>query len=207
MAYDGFEDGTYDLWTKSGAGSTVSVVEAAQRYGVYGLRYVTDGNNDNQSTILKNTALNEATGNYYYSCRFTNKNGRFYNVGYDGALNYVWSFTVNEGTLYYSDGTSGDVAFSQGIDNNTWYRFRVERTDTNKVSYYLYDAAEALLESHIDIPPQVPAGVGNTVEIRMAINDHSGTADTVDFDNYTYSSTAEPGPPAGGAQLNTRKYW
>jgi len=206
MAYDGYEDGTYDLWTLVDlAGGTVAVAEAAAKNGVYGVRYTTDGANDSIETDrLYNTDANDATGNYYSWVRFSALPA---SLGYwiirSAAVVNIAYFYVNGSTLTYAY-SGGTANFTEALSANTWYRFRVRYDAANKIHYYLYDADNVLIEEHLNNTALSTANVG---WIGSSWYDKQATPMTIDMDDYTYTDTEEPTPPSAGGMMTTRTKW
>jgi len=204
MTYDGFEDGTTDVWTESGTGgSTITVEAAAKKFGVYGCRFTTDGDGDNQYKRLYVDGLDDATGNYYTWIRVGDvSKGYYFFMGKAGGFS-VFEFWIQDSRIHYQSGTAN--VFTEVPANNTWYRLRATKTGASTVDYRLYDTDDNLLEEHLDIAAE---GAGNLTLIRLQIHDTYAGADTIDFDNTCYSDTAEPGPPpAAGQHLNMKGYW
>jgi len=207
MTYDGFEDGTTNRWSFiDGGGGTFAASLDAKKEGNYGCRFTAVGELDNDYGALENTDLNEATGNYYAWIRVADINGRTYFYSQDSGAASLMHFEIRLGRIRY--GAEGGVFnFDTVPENNTWYRIRCERTAQGIISYYLYDTDNVELESVLN---QVPGGggdCGNTVKIAMQVNDYGGGTQISDYDNVTYTSTAEPGPPPTGQFMARQKYW
>lgn len=206
MAYDDFEDGTYDLWTESGSGgSTISVVEAAKKFGVYGCRFVSDAGTSNLYKRLAIEGQNEATGNYYFWIRHSDTTQEDFSCyGLDAESDQAFGFRAIGGEFKYHDNGTY-LAFDEAITNDTWYRFRATRTAVDTADCRLYDADNNLLEEHLDTA--TGPGTGNLTKMRVEISDTTDGSATIDLDNVCYSDTSEPAPPAVGQYMVTKKYW
>ena len=203
MAYDDFEDGTIDKWTPTAtSGGSMAASTSAKKYGNYGARITTDGQNDHTNIYYENTEINTTSANLYFWVRSSNVEYAImkYYV-FDNTGDFVGVTGIDRGNLYYQS-AEGKVNFSTTPQNNTWYRIRMVY-DNPDLSFYLYDADNELLES---VTGLTRMGLGTTaVKILLASFDYYTEVIYIDFDNVCYTDTAEP--TVTGQYMTGLKYW
>ena len=205
MAFDDFEDGTLDLWNIiSVAGGSAAASTDAEKFGVYGCRLTSNGaSTPANRVILGNFDISADTVNIYCWIRTSDASGlmQLFILGTGDAD--VAFFRIEGDKFKYFDTSFHD--FTEIPSDNTWYRFRVVYDKgTQKISYYLYDTNNDLLESHVDLI----ADVSTTIEkVLFELRDSLGSSYTTDFDNVTYTSTDEPSLATRAIMTTSSKWW
>ncbi len=185
---DDFEDGTIDKWTADiTLGGTMAASTSANKFGSYGGRMTTNGAGNHTNIFYYNlTGIGAGAFNVYTWIRMSDASGLARFTLYDASFNQI-SIGIQLDKFWYYTEAVYDQYFTATASDNTWYRLRIA-FDGTYASFYVYDTSNNLIESHEGIA----ISNGTITQVRLRGYDWVAGVQTIDWDNTSYSNTAEP---------------